>query len=247
MKLVLLDRNGSALQKLYSELETPCQTLVGDITDSQVLKRLVEIAYDNFGQVNLLFNNVGIGCQTSPWTNLDNWKLTMAVNLFSMIDIQSLFIPKMLEQKTPSAIVNLGSKEGITTPPGNAAYSVSKASVKVLTEQLAYELRNREEDQVSAHLLVPGYTWPPMNFKDADFNDKTSKPAEPWYPEQVIEALEKGLLNDQFYIICLDNEVTKEMDDRRMHWAMYDIIENRPALSRWHPDYKEEFEKYLNH
>ena len=48
----------------------------------------------------------------------------------------------MIAQKTPGAIVNTGSKQGITCPPGNTAYNVSKAGVKVVTEALAHELRN---------------------------------------------------------------------------------------------------------
>ncbi|MGZ7204673.1 SDR family NAD(P)-dependent oxidoreductase, partial [Streptococcus pyogenes] len=106
----------------------------------------------------------------------------MEVNLFSIVEAQSIFVPSLLQQNSPAAIVNLGSKEGITTPPGNAAYSVSKAGVKVLTEQLAHELRQIPDHQVTAHLLVPGYTWTPMNFPNADFSNAESKPAAPWSP-----------------------------------------------------------------
>ena len=62
----------------------------------------------------------------------------------------------MIAQKTPAAIVNTGSKQGITCPPGNTAYNVTKAGVKVVTEALAHELRNIEGCQVTAHLLGPG-------------------------------------------------------------------------------------------
>jgi hypothetical protein len=48
-----------------------------------------------------------------------------------------------------------------------------------------------------------------------------------------------------FYILCPDNEVTRATDERRMLWAAQDIVHNRPALSRWHPDYKEEFDTFL--
>jgi hypothetical protein len=48
-----------------------------------------------------------------------------------------------------------------------------------------------------------------------------------------------------FYILCPDNDVTREMDEKRMAWAMGDVIENRPALSRWHPDYKDAFGAYM--
>ena len=65
----------------------------------------------------------------------------------------------MIAQGTPAAIVNTGSKQGITCPPGDTAYNVSKAGVKVVTEGLQHELRTTEGCQVSAHLLVPGWTF----------------------------------------------------------------------------------------
>ena len=42
-----------------------------------------------------------------------------------------------------------------------------------------------------------------------------------------------------------DNDVTRAMDEKRMAWHMGDIIENRPALSRWHPDYKDAFAAFM--
>ena len=65
----------------------------------------------------------------------------------------------MIEQGTPGAIINTGSKQGITTPPGDTAYNVSKAGVKVLTEAVAHQLRNIDGCQITAHLLIPGFTF----------------------------------------------------------------------------------------
>jgi len=48
-----------------------------------------------------------------------------------------------------------------------------------------------------------------------------------------------------FYILCPDNDVTRTMDEKRMRWAMDDVIKNRPALSRWHPDYTDAFAKFM--
>ncbi|EOT48631.1 MULTISPECIES: SDR family NAD(P)-dependent oxidoreductase [Enterococcus] len=165
---------------------------------------------------------------------------------FFILKIQHKFVPTLLKQNSPSAIVNLGSKEGITTPPGNVGYSVSKAAIKVLTEQLAHELREISNHQVTAHLLVPGYTWTPMNFPNADFSQPNQKPDAPWSTKELMHFFEKSLLNDDFYIVGLDNEVTAEIDERRMEWSIGDIINNRPALSRWHRKYKDEFNEFLS-
>jgi hypothetical protein len=71
------------------------------------------------------------------------------------------------------------------------------------------------------------------------------KPAGAWTPEQVADFMMARITAGDFYILCPDNDVTREMDEKRMAWAMGDVIENRPALSRWHPDYKDAFAAYM--
>ena len=71
------------------------------------------------------------------------------------------------------------------------------------------------------------------------------KPAAAWSPEQVADFLLESLSKGDFYILCPDNDVTRAMDEKRMAWHMGDIIENRPALSRWHPDYKDAFAAFM--
>ncbi len=51
----------------------------------------------------------------------------------------------------------------------------------------------------------------------------------------------KGVEAGDFYIYCPDNAVSGSLDARRIEWAIGDVVENRPALSRWHPDYAEAF------
>jgi len=137
----------------------------------------------------------------------------------------------------------LGSKEGITTPPGNAAYSVAKAGLKVLTEQLAHELREAAGDKVTAHLFVPGYTWTPMNAAHKEVG--TDKPDEAWSAEELLAYFDGRFRAGDFYILCPDNVVTADLDAKRIGWATGDIIENRPALSRWHPEWKERFAAFV--
>lgn len=50
---------------------------------------------------------------------------------------------------------------------------------------------------------------------------------------------------DEFYIICPDNDVSVQMDNARMLWNTNDIVESRPALSRWHKDYEAAFKAYM--
>lgn len=71
------------------------------------------------------------------------------------------------------------------------------------------------------------------------------KPAGAWSArETVLYMLDKVRAGD-FYIICPDNETRREVDALRILWAAGDVAEGRPALSRWHPDYKCLFEEYV--
>ncbi len=137
-------------------------------------------------------------------------------------------------------MINTGSKQGITCPPGNTAYNLSKAGVKVLTEALAHSFRNEEGGRISAHLLIPGSTFTAMTR-----GARTEKPAGAWTPAQVADMLVQGVSQGDFYILCPDNDVTRVIDNRRIAWAAGDIVENRPALSRWHPEYTAAFEAFL--
>jgi phenylpropionate dioxygenase-like ring-hydroxylating dioxygenase large terminal subunit len=71
------------------------------------------------------------------------------------------------------------------------------------------------------------------------------KPASAWTPEQVVEFLLERIAAGDFYVLCPDNAVDRATDERRMRWAMDDIILNRPALSRWHPDFEAEFARFM--
>lgn len=79
-------------------------------------------------------------------------------NLYGVINGLNTYVPSFQSRSsnTPSAIVITGSKQGITNPPGNAAYNASKAAVKALAEHLSYDLK---DTTTNVHLLVPGWTF----------------------------------------------------------------------------------------
>lgn len=211
-----------------------------DVADAAQVGRLRDAAFERFGDVAILMNNAGVGGGGHAFQNPEGWTRLLAVNLFGVINGVQAFAQAMIDQNRPALIVNTGSKQGITMPPGDTAYNVSKAGVKALTEGLQHTLRETPGCQVSAHLLVPGFTFTGMTRRRV-----AEKPPGAWTPAQVIDfALERIGAGD-FYIICPDNEVTREIDNARIAWAAHDITENRPPLSRWHPDWKDAFADYL--
>jgi NAD(P)-dependent dehydrogenase (short-subunit alcohol dehydrogenase family) len=244
MKICLADLSAAALEKAVVQIGAPPATVLAVPTDVAKLaevERLRDRVYSTFGEVAVLMNNAGTAPGGGAWDHYERWRQVLEVNLWGVINGVQSFTPRMIEQATPCAIINTGSKQGITCPPGDTAYNVSKAGVKVLTEGLAHELRNVQGCHISAHLLVPGFTYTGITRPQ-----RAEKPAGAWTPEQVIDMLIERMAEGDFYIICPDNDVTTDMDHRRIRWAAEDIIRNRPALSRWHPDYKEEFAAYMN-
>jgi NAD(P)-dependent dehydrogenase (short-subunit alcohol dehydrogenase family) len=185
-------------------------------------------------------NNAGTGGGGDALSNPDGWSRVLATNLLGVLHGVQAFVPAMAESGAPGLAINTGSKQGITTPPGDTAYNVSKAGIKVLTEGLAHSLRNKDGCRVTAHLLIPGFTYTRMMRERMP-----EKPASAWYPEQVADSLLEGLEAGLFYILCQDNETTREIDEKRVLWAAQDLIEKRPALSRWHPDWKERFDAFM--
>ncbi len=210
-----------------------------DVSRMEDVERLRDAAYGSFGAVHVLMNNAGIGAGGGAFANHDGWRRAIEVNLWGVINGVHAFTPAMIAQGTAGAIVNTGSKQGITCPPGNTAYNVTKAGIKVLTEGLQHELRNTSGCRISAHLLVPGFT-----FTGITQGNRAEKPPGAWTADQVIDYAMDRMGAGDFYIICPDNDVSTELDRKRIRWAADDIVFNRKPLSRWHPDYKDEFEAF---
>ena len=209
-----------------------------DVANAEAMHGLATIVVTRWQAPALLMNNAaafvagGAGGILDP---LENWQKLFAVNLFGAINGTLAFLPDMLAAGRRARIVNTGSKQGLTNPPGNPAYNTTKAAVNAYTQNLARDLRDRPGGKVSAHLLVPGWT---------TTGDAEHRPGA-WLPDQVIAYLAEALGRDAFFIICPDDETTSEMDKKRILWNALDIVLDRPALSRWHNDHKAAFAEFM--
>jgi NAD(P)-dependent dehydrogenase (short-subunit alcohol dehydrogenase family) len=245
MNVCMADANREALEAAAARLrETTARpdtvrTFAVDVGNPDSVRRLKESVFEAFGEVAFLMNNAGTGGGGGLLGDPVRWRRIIDVNLLGVVNGVQTFVPDMIRQEAPSAVVNTGSKQGITCPPGDTAYNVSKAGVKVVTEALAHELRNIDGCQVTAHLLIPGFTFTGMT---AGAN--VEKPPGAWTAEQVVDFMLASMAKGDFYLLCPDNDVPRELDERRILWAAGDIVENRPPLSRWHPDYKDAFAKF---
>jgi len=236
-----------------------------DVRVEEGLEAVAEDVFADGGKCHILMNNAGVGAGGGALTDMDTVHTVMGVNTYGPIHGCLAFIPKMKASGEPGIIVNTGSKQGITMPPGNLTYNMSKAALKCYTEGLEHELmKDRLEGggKLKAALLVPGWVntsillksmrahaeeqQQDQKFEDNDCPFFEDKPADgAWMPSQVIDFMVEELDKGKFYIICPDNDVDRETDNIRMTWTMQDITEDRPPLSRWHPEWGDKFKEFL--
>ena len=246
MNVVIVDLGKDRLETALAAIEPhfankECQAAAFDcdVSSEAAISAMKAAVLNRFGTVDVLMNNAGIGLGSSFEGPLDHWRKVIEVNLWGIINITHAFLPSMLDSHRDGLIINTGSKQGITCPPGDAAYNMSKAGVKVFTESLEHDLRNRPGVKLSAKLLIPGFVYTAMTK-----GERTEKPDAAWTPEQTVDFMLKSIKNGDFYILCPDNDVPRALDEKRIAWAAGDIIENRPPLSRWHARFGDAFKAF---
>jgi NAD(P)-dependent dehydrogenase (short-subunit alcohol dehydrogenase family) len=247
MKVCIADLGGDRLKAAEAELSLAAPegaaSIMARAVDVSQLEEVTELesaVRERFGSIDILMNNAGIQPGSEMFGPLQNWQRILSVNLWGVIHGSQAFAPGMIARGREGLIINTGSKQGITTPPGDPAYNVSKAGVKAFTEALQHELRNTPGSKISAHLFIPGFVFTGLTAKG-----RSEKPAAAWTPEQTVDFMIERVAAGDFYILCPDNDVPRQLDERRILWAAGDIVENRPALSRWHPDHAEAFAAFV--
>jgi NAD(P)-dependent dehydrogenase (short-subunit alcohol dehydrogenase family) len=245
MKVCIADIGAERLKEAEEKLAQAAggaaniMTAAVDVSRIEQVRELESTVQKRFGGTDILMNNAGIQPGSRMFGPHENWQRIVGVNLWGVINGSQVFAPHMVERGRPGLIINTGSKQGITTPPGDPAYNVTKAGVKAFTEQLAHELREMGS-KISAHLLIPGFV-----FTGLTARGRADKPAGAWTSGQTVDFMIEKLDAGDFYILCPDNDVPRQLDERRILWAAGDIVENRPPLSRWHKDYADAFAAFV--
>jgi NAD(P)-dependent dehydrogenase (short-subunit alcohol dehydrogenase family) len=247
MKVCVADIGADRLKQAATALsaaapggDADIMTVAVDVSRIDEVGSLESAVRERFGGTDLMMNNAGIQPGSAMFGPVDNWQRILGVNLWGVIHGSQVFAPAMIARGRPGLIINTGSKQGITTPPGDPAYNVSKAGVKAFTEALQHELRKTAGCRISAHLFIPGFVFTPLTA-----HGRTEKPQGAWTPEQTVDFMIARVNAGDFYILCPDNDVPRSLDERRIQWAAGDIVENRPPLSRWHPDYADAFAAFV--
>ena len=177
----------SSMKEMGAVMGAVMASAKGKVDGSLVQRKVRE----RLGGTDVLMNNAGIQPGSGIFGPAESWRRVLEVNLWGVIHGSQVFVPGMLERGRPGLVINTGSKQGITTPPGDPAYNIAKAGVKAFTEALQHDLRNRPDGRISAHLLIPGFVFTGLTAKG-----RAEKPAAAWTPEQTVdfmlERLEAG-------------------------------------------------------
>ncbi|MBY4897482.1 SDR family oxidoreductase [Cupriavidus sp. AU9028] len=163
MKLVLADVQQDALDETVAGLRAqgvPAIGLRADVSRVEDVQAVANAAIEAFGEVNLVFNNAGVGAGGLVWENSQkDWDWVLGVNLHGVIHGVRIFTPLMLEAAARDPdyeghIVNTASMAGMVNAPTMGIYNVSKHAVVALTESLYQDL-SLVTEQVHCSLLCP--------------------------------------------------------------------------------------------
>jgi len=232
--VVVTARTATEVEEVAARLGDAALGVPCDVAVEADCRRLVDRAVERFGRLDVLVNNAGFGVFKSiSEMSVEEWRRQIDVNLAGVFYCSKAALPP-LSATGDGFIINIGSLAGRNFFAGGTGYNAAKAAVRSLTESLAHELRNLDGCRVQAHLLVPGWT---------TTGDREHRPGA-WLPEQVADFLLAAIDRGEFYVICPDDETTWEMDRKRILWGAMDLTSLRPALSRWHPDWKAAFDAF---
>jgi len=156
--VALLDNQGGPVQAGAERLRASGHrviAIVADVARSDDLRRAVTKSVENFGRLDVLFANAGIGYTGDLLNTTDqDWDQVMAVNAKGVFIACREAVRQMLNQRPPGgAVVINGSISGLVGIPGQAPYGPSKGAVVEMTRQLAVEYAARN---VRVNCVCPG-------------------------------------------------------------------------------------------
>ena len=163
MKLVLVDVQAPALEKVQKELQAQGAQVwsrVTNVSDERDMQALADHVAQHVGVPHLIFNNAGVAAGGLLWENtVADWEWVLGVNLWGVVHGVRLFTPMMLQAARTDPhyrghVVNTASMAGLLTPPNMGIYNLTKHAVVALTETLYQDL-GLVTEQVGASVLCP--------------------------------------------------------------------------------------------
>ncbi len=148
--------------------------LVCDVAEAAQVRRMADEVIGQFGAVEILVNNAGLGRSHRFIDHPDElWDQMLAINLTSVYSVTKAFVPKMIELRR-GRIINVASTASKVGGKYIAAYTAAKHGVLGLTRALAAELVGYN---ITVNAVCPGYVNTPMTDDNvANIAAKTGMP-----------------------------------------------------------------------
>lgn len=143
-----------SILKEFEEYGVKVGTAIGNISEFNVAKELIDAAKAEFGQIDVLINNAGITRDGLMMRmSEEDFNSVIQTNLNGTFNMCRHITPIMLKQKS-GTIINLSSIVGVMGNAGQVNYAASKAGVIGLTKALARELSSRA---ITVNAIAPGF------------------------------------------------------------------------------------------
>jgi len=152
-------RNERRAKEAVQDIDGPSAFLAADITEPGVPERLVEIARQETGRLDVLVNCAGIHfLAATDTTSPEDFDRLMTTNLRAAFMLCRAAIPVM-RASGDGLVVNVSSEAGLVAVPGQVAYNLSKAALIMLTKSIAAD---HAADGIRAVSVCPGTTKTPL-------------------------------------------------------------------------------------
>ena len=151
-------KDAEETKKYIEKLGGECYLLSGDITDKNFCKKIVKVAIDKYGKIDILVNNAAVQYQQDSLENIsdEQFDRTMKVNIYGMFYLTKEVIPYL---KSGASIINLSSVTAFYGDPQLIDYVTTKGAVIGYTRALA---RNLALKNIRVNAIAPGFFWTPL-------------------------------------------------------------------------------------
>ena len=152
-RVVVAARTESDVREAESAMGENARGVACDVRDHGSAGRLLDAAASEFGGVDIMINNAGVGRFGSVEDlSVEDWDAVMETNLSGVFYCTRAAIPH-LKQRGGGWIINIGSLAGKNAFPGGAAYNASKFGLIGFSEALMQEVRH---DGIRVSYIMPG-------------------------------------------------------------------------------------------